>query len=60
IFRNRFRPRDLAVALDSLTTALLFEWVEDPEKNPYPGDQDYMLSFLLESVLERGGNNVSH
>ncbi len=60
IFRNRFRPRDLAVALDSLTTALLFEWVEDPENNPYPGDQDYMLSFLLESVLERGGNNVSH
>lgn len=58
LFRNNLRPKDLAVALDALSTALLFEWVEDPESNPYPGDEDYMLSFLFEPLLWKGGHNA--
>lgn len=58
LFRKELKPKDLAVALDALSTALLFEWVEDPERNPYPGDEDYMLSFLFEPLLCKGGHDV--
>ena len=53
--RERFNkiadPYHLAVALDSLTTAFLFLWLESPERNPYPKDPDVILSILVKGLV---------
>lgn len=54
--RNRFKkiatPYHLAVALNSLTNAFLFLWLEAPEHHPYPNDLDIILDILLKGLKE--------
>ncbi|RLA87933.1 MAG: TetR/AcrR family transcriptional regulator [Deltaproteobacteria bacterium] len=55
IQKNRFKkiadPYHLAVALDSLTNAFLFLWLEAPEQHPYPDDPDVILNILFKGLL---------
>jgi len=56
IKRKRFRkiasPYHLAVALDSLTNAFLFLWLESPERHPYPDDPDIILDILFKGLVD--------
>jgi len=56
IQKNRFRgisdPFVLAVALDGITTAFLFLWLEAPERHPYPEDPDVILDILFQGLVE--------
>jgi TetR/AcrR family transcriptional regulator len=53
--RKRFKkitdPYYLAVALDSITNAFLFLWLEAPERHPYPEDPDVILNILLNGLV---------
>jgi TetR/AcrR family transcriptional regulator len=53
--RRRFRkiadPYHLAVALDSLTSALLLLWLEEPDSHPYPEDPDTILDILFKGLI---------
>jgi hypothetical protein len=52
--RKRFRrvaaPFHLAIALDSIATAFLFHWLEDPQAHPYPEEPDTILNILLKGL----------
>jgi len=52
--RKRFKkisdPYHLAVALDSITNAFLFLWLEAPDRHPYPEDPDVILNILLKGL----------
>jgi TetR/AcrR family transcriptional regulator len=54
--RKRFKkiadPYHLAIALESLTNALLFLWVEAPERHPFPEDPDTILDILFKGLVE--------
>jgi TetR/AcrR family transcriptional regulator len=52
-FQKIADPYHLAVALDSLTNAFLFLWLETPERHPYPEEPDTILDFLFKGLLER-------
>jgi AcrR family transcriptional regulator len=56
IKKKRFKkiadPYQLAVALDSITNAFLFLWLETPEQHPYPDDPDTILSILFKGLAE--------
>ena len=60
IKKNRFRkiadPFFLAVALDGLTNAFLFPWLEDPERCPYPEDPDGILNIFFKGLLAKEDN----
>jgi len=45
-------PHALALALDGITTAFLFEWLEDPERYPYPEDPDVILNILCKGLVD--------
>ncbi|MBW2609597.1 MAG: TetR/AcrR family transcriptional regulator [Deltaproteobacteria bacterium] len=45
-------PYSLAIALDSLTNAFLFLWVESPERHPFPKDPDTILDILFKGLVE--------
>jgi TetR/AcrR family transcriptional regulator len=53
--RKRFKkiahPYHLAIALDSLTNAFLFLWLEAPERHPYPEDPDTILDILFKGLV---------
>jgi TetR/AcrR family transcriptional regulator len=55
IEKGRFQPiadpRDLALALDGITTAFLFRWLEAPERYSYPDDPDVILHILFRPLL---------
>lgn len=55
--RKRFQriadPYHLAIALDSLTNAFLYLWLEDPETYPYPEDPDVILNILFKGLLHK-------
>jgi hypothetical protein len=55
--RKRFKkiadPYYLAVALDSLTNAFLFLWLEAPERYPYPEDPETILNILFKGLVDR-------
>jgi TetR/AcrR family transcriptional regulator len=55
--RKRFRriadPYHLAVALDSITNAFLFLWLDEPERHPYPEDPDTVLNILFKGLIDR-------
>ena len=55
IKRKRFMkiadPYYLAVAIESLTNAFLFLWVEAPERHPYPEDPDTILNILFKGLI---------
>lgn len=42
----------LAVALDSLTNAFLFLWLEAPDRYPYPEDPDTILNILFKGLVK--------
>lgn len=50
-FRKIADPYHLAIALDSLTNAFLFLWLEAPERHPYPEDPDVILNILFKGLL---------
>jgi hypothetical protein len=53
--RNRFKriadPYFLAVALESITKAFLFLWLESPEQHPYPEDPDVILNIIFKGLV---------
>lgn len=51
-FKNIADPYYLAIALDSLTNAFLFLWVEAPERHPYLEDPDTILDILFKGLVE--------
>lgn len=51
-FKRIADPYHLAVALDSISNAFLFLWLEEPEVHPYPEDPDTVLSILFKGLLE--------
>lgn len=55
IKRKRFKkiadPFHLAIALDSITNAFLFLWLEDPDHYPYPKNPDIILNILFKGLL---------
>jgi TetR/AcrR family transcriptional regulator len=50
-FRRIADPYHLAVALDSITNAFLFLWLDEPERHPYPEDPDVVLDILFKGLL---------
>jgi len=55
IKRKRFKkiadPYHLAVAIDSLTNAFLFLWLEAPDRHPYPENPDTILDILFKGLV---------
>jgi AcrR family transcriptional regulator len=55
IKRKRFMkiadPYYLAVAIESLTNAILFLWLEAPERHPYPENPDTILNILFKGLI---------
>jgi TetR/AcrR family transcriptional regulator len=55
IKRKRFmriaKPYYLAVAIESLTNAFLFLWLESPKRHPYPEDPDTILNILFKGLI---------
>jgi TetR/AcrR family transcriptional regulator len=51
-FRKIADPYHLAIALDSLTNAFLFLWLEAPERHPYPEDPDTIVDILFKGLVE--------
>jgi AcrR family transcriptional regulator len=49
-FRAFFNSYYLAVALDSLTNAFLFLWLEDPEKKSYLENVQVIMGIFFDSV----------
>jgi len=53
--RNQFKriadPYFLAVALESITKAFLFLWLESPEQHPYPEDPDVILNIIFKGLV---------
>jgi AcrR family transcriptional regulator len=56
IKRKRFMkiadPHYLAVAIESITNAFLFLWLEAPERHPYPGNPDTILDILFKGLIK--------
>jgi AcrR family transcriptional regulator len=52
VFR-KMDPYYLAVALDGLTNAFLFCWLEDPEQHPYEKNTPAILDGFLNGVLSK-------
>jgi TetR/AcrR family transcriptional regulator len=55
IAKKRFRkiadPYYLAVALDGITTAFLFMWLDAPDRHSYPEDPDVILNILFKGLV---------
>jgi AcrR family transcriptional regulator len=51
-FNNIADPYFLAICIDSLTTAILFGCLEDPEIRSYPQDPDILLDILFKGLLD--------
>jgi TetR/AcrR family transcriptional regulator len=56
IKKKRFKkisdPYHLAVALESITNAFLFLWLEAPERHPYPENPDHILDIILKGLVD--------
>ncbi len=51
-FNKTADPYHLAVALDSLTNAFLFLWLEAPDRHPYPENPDTILDILFKGLVD--------
>ena len=51
-FKKIADPYHLAVAIDSLTNAFLFLWLEAPDRHPYPEDPDAILDILFKGLVD--------
>ncbi|MCU0599432.1 MAG: TetR/AcrR family transcriptional regulator [Desulfobacterales bacterium] len=52
-FKKTADPYYLAVALDGITTAFLFLWLEAPERHSYPENPDVILNILFKGLLDQ-------
>lgn len=52
LFRKIAEPYQMAVALDSICNAFLFNWLEAPGQQPYPEDPDIILKIFFEGLLD--------
>jgi len=52
LFRKIAEPHQLAIALDSICNAFLFNWLQSPELQPYPEDPDTILNMLFKGLIE--------
>ena len=50
-FKKIGEPYYLAVAIESLTNAFLFLWLEAPDQHPYPDDPDIILKILFKGLV---------
>lgn len=51
LFRRTADPFAMAVALDGITNAFLFRWLEEPEGRPFPEDTGMILGILLKGLV---------
>ena len=51
-FKKIADPYHLAMALDSLTNAFLFLWLEAPDRHRYPEDPDTILDILFKGLAD--------
>jgi AcrR family transcriptional regulator len=51
-FKKIAEPYHLAVAIDSICNAFLFNWLEFPDQHPYPEDPDIILNILFQGLIE--------
>ncbi len=51
-FQRAAAPFHLAIALDSMSTAFLFHWLEDPQGQPCPAEPDTILNILLKGLVK--------
>jgi TetR/AcrR family transcriptional regulator len=51
-FQKIAEPHHLAVALDSITNAFLYLWLEAPGQHPYPEDPDVILNILFKGLVD--------
>ena len=52
-FRNIAEPYYLAVAVEGITNAFLFQWLDAPEQHPYPENPDDILNILFQGLMEQ-------
>jgi TetR/AcrR family transcriptional regulator len=52
LFKKIADPYHLAVAIESLTNAFLFLWLEAPDRHPYPEDPDVILNILFKGLVD--------
>ncbi len=52
LFKPIAEPEYLAVALEGVTTAFFFRWLEDPLNNAYPENPDTTLNMLFAGLLK--------
>jgi AcrR family transcriptional regulator len=50
-FRRVAAPFHLAIALDSMATAIFFHCLEDPQGHPYPEEPDTILNILFKELV---------
>ena len=50
-FKKISDPYHLAVAIDSITNAFLFLWLEASDRHPYPEDPDVILNILFKGLV---------
>ena len=51
LFNKIAEPYVLALAVDSLTSAILLGCLEDPENRTYPQDPDVLLNIFFKGLL---------
>ena len=51
LFRRLMKPYYLAVAVDSLTNAFLFLWLEDPVRHPYSKNVETIMRVTFENII---------
>lgn len=51
-FQRIADPYHLAVAVDSITNAFLFLWLEDPEQYPYQDNHAVILNVIFKGLLD--------
>jgi TetR/AcrR family transcriptional regulator len=50
-FKKISDPYHLAVAIEGITSAFLFLWLEAPDRHPYPEDPDVILNILFKGFV---------
>ncbi len=58
IFNKIADPFHLALAIESVTSALLFMWLEDPEHHPFPDEPDAVLAIFFKGLRNETGAAV--
>ncbi|OQY07805.1 MAG: TetR family transcriptional regulator [Desulfobacteraceae bacterium 4572_123] len=51
-FKKISDPYYLAIAIESITNAFLFLWLQAPERHPYPENPDVILDILFKELMD--------